>query len=65
MTDRVAQNKVLLLKNQSLGLLYKQRPVVEQDRDILARSTVLTTNLHYAVKRLDDRGVAVVTIVAA
>ena len=64
-TDRVEQNKVLLLKNQSLGLLYKQRPVVEQDRDILARSTVLTTNLHYAVKRLDDRGVAVVTIVAA
>ncbi len=61
-TDRVAADKVLLMKRNSLGLLYKQRPVVEQDRDILARSTVLTTTMHYAVKRLSDKGVCVVTL---
>lgn len=64
-TDRVAAKKILLLKNQALGLLYKQRPIVEQDRDILKRSTVLTTTLHYATKRLDDRRVGVVTLAAA
>jgi N4-gp56 family major capsid protein len=42
-------------------LLYKRRPIVEQDRDILARSTLVTTNLHYATKRLNDKGVIVVT----
>lgn len=63
-TDRVAAKKILFLKRSSLGLLYKRRPLVEQDRDILARSTVLATTLHYAVKRLDDRGVGVVTLAA-
>lgn len=47
----------LLVKRNALGLLYKRRPIVETDRDILARSTVITTNAHYAVKRLDDRGI--------
>ncbi len=37
----------------------QQRPLVESDRDILARSTVVTTTLHYAVKRLNDRFVCV------
>ena len=61
-TNRIAAGKFLVLKNNSLGLLYKQRPLVESDRDILARSTVVTTTLHYAVKRLDDKGVAVATL---
>ncbi|MFD3911205.1 N4-gp56 family major capsid protein [Streptomyces sp. NPDC058603] len=49
----------LLLRRGSLGLLYKRRPIVETDRDILARTTVVTTNLHYATHRLDDEGVVV------
>lgn len=61
-TDRVAAGTFLLLKNNSLGLLYKRRPIVEFDRDILKRTTVITTNLHYAVKRLDDKGVCVGTL---
>ncbi|MFE6683933.1 hypothetical protein [Streptomyces sp. NPDC057729] len=61
-TDRVAAGKFLLLKNNALGLLYKRRPIVEFDRDILKRTTVITTNLHYAVKRLDDKGVCVGTL---
>lgn len=61
-TDRLAANKALLLKNRSLGLVYKRRPLIEQDRDILARTTVVTINQHYAVKRLMDDGVVDVTI---
>lgn len=56
-TNRLTANTATILKRNSLGLMYKRRPVVEQDRDILARSTVVTTNLHYAVKRLNDKGV--------
>ncbi|MGW3711352.1 N4-gp56 family major capsid protein [Streptomyces albogriseolus] len=64
-TNRVAAGKFLLMKRNALGLLYKRRPLVESDRDILARSNVITTTLHYAVKRLDDKGVAVGTLAAA
>lgn len=51
--------QALILKRGALGLVYKRRAIVEKDRDILARTTVLTTNMHYAVKRLDDKGVCV------
>ncbi|MGI5252778.1 phage head protein [Actinacidiphila glaucinigra] len=64
-TNRIAAGKFLLLKNNALGLLYKRRPLVESDRDILARSTVITTTLHYAVKRLSDRAVCVGTLAAS
>ncbi|MBC9714072.1 N4-gp56 family major capsid protein [Streptomyces sp. TRM66268-LWL] len=63
-TNRVAAKTFLLMKTGALGPLYKRRPLVESDRDILARSTVVTTTLHYAVKRLDDRGVCVGTLAA-
>lgn len=52
--------QALLLKKGALGLVYKRRPIVESDRDILKRTNVLTTNVHYAVKRLDDKGVCVI-----
>ena len=53
--------KSLLVKKGALVLYYKRRPLVETDRDILARSTVVTTNVHYAAGRLKDDGVVVVT----
>jgi N4-gp56 family major capsid protein len=46
----------LILKG-ALALKYKRRPVVERDRDILKRTNIITTNVHYATKRVDDRGV--------
>ena len=61
-TNRLAAGKALLLKTNSLGLMYKRRPVVEQDRDILARTTVVATTMHYAVKRLNDEGVVNITL---
>lgn len=59
-TNRVAVGKSLLLKQNALGVKYKRRPIVEQDRDILKRSTVITTNLHYATHRINDKGVLVI-----
>jgi N4-gp56 family major capsid protein len=53
--------KALLIKRGALGLLYKRQPIVETDRDILKRTEVVTTNVHYAVKRLNDLGVCVLT----
>lgn len=59
-TNRVAAGKSLAVKRGALGVLYKRRPIVEQDRDILKRANVVTTNLHYATKRLNDDGVLVI-----
>lgn len=58
-------HNVLLIKKGALALKYKRRPIVERDRDILARTNIITTNAHYAVKRVDDRGVAVIPTAAA
>ncbi len=57
-TDPATHN-ALMVRRGALGLLYKRRPVVETDRDVLARTTVVTTNVHYACHRLDDEGIVV------
>lgn len=64
-TNRVPAGKSLLLKNGALGLKYKRRPIVEQDRDILKRANVVTTNMHYATHRINDGGVLVINWNAA
>ncbi|MDN5687012.1 MAG: N4-gp56 family major capsid protein [Brachybacterium sp.] len=61
-TNRIDAGQFLVVKNQALGLLYKRRPLVETERHALARSTDVVTTLHYAVKRLNDKGVAVGTL---
>lgn len=52
-------NALLILKG-ALALKYKRQPVVEKDRDILKLTNIVTTNVFYAVKRVDDRGVIVI-----
>lgn len=64
-TDRVTAGKLLIVKNGALGLLYKQRPIVEQERHAKGRKTDIVTTMHYATKRLDDRGIARVTLTVA
>ena len=56
----VAGYNALLVKKGALALKYKRRPIVETDRDILKRTNLITTNVHYAVKRVDDRGVVII-----
>jgi len=62
LTNRVAAGTVLALKNQVLGALYKRRPLVETDRDILKRQDVYTTNVHYAVKAITPTGIGKITL---
>ena len=64
-SDRVTAKTVLAIKNASLGALYKRRPLVEADRDILARQDVVATNVHYAVKAINPLGVGKLVLAAA
>jgi len=67
-SDRVAKTgtgsstvySAVVIRKGALALKYKRRPIVEKDRDILRRTNIVTTNVHYAVKRVDDRGVLVI-----
>lgn len=61
-SNRLTAGEFLIMKQRVLGALYKRRPVVEQDRDILARQDVYTTNIHYAVKAVTPSGIAKVTL---
>lgn len=52
--------RALVVRKGALSLKYKRRPIVETDRDILKRNNIITTNVHYAAKRVDDRGIVIV-----
>lgn len=54
-SNRVADTGALLVRRGALKLAYKRRPLVETDRDILARSNVITANVHYGVFRPNAR----------
>ncbi|UVK61344.1 major capsid protein [Microbacterium phage Gingerbug] len=58
-TDEEDTYNALVVRKGALGLLYKRRALIEQDRDIYARITGFAITAHYAVKRLDDKGVVV------
>lgn len=52
----------LLLRKNAVALAYKRQLKIEQDRDILKRTTVIAGTMHYAVKLLDaDRVVKIIT----
>lgn len=50
----------VLVRKGALALKFKRRPIVETDRDILKRTNIITTNVHYATKRVDDRGIILI-----
>lgn len=56
-----AGHKSLVILRGALALKYKRRPIVETDRDIMARINYITTNAHYATKRVNDLGVVAIT----
>lgn len=60
LTDRVPEKKSLMIERGALAYLTKRQPLTETDRDILARTTVVATNVHYAVKLIKDDGVALI-----
>lgn len=60
LTDRVPAKKSIMLERGALAYITKRQPQTETDRDILARTTVVATNVHYAVKLIKEDGVAVI-----
>ncbi|MFK0289937.1 N4-gp56 family major capsid protein [Streptomyces sp. NPDC090442] len=60
-----ATYNALMIRRGALGLLYKRRPLVETERRVLSRSTLIATNVHYATHRLDDEGVVVLRTAAS
>lgn len=61
-SDRMPALKVVLMRGKPLGLAYKRRPIVEADRDILARTNLITTNVHYGTKVVTPADVAITTL---
>jgi N4-gp56 family major capsid protein len=52
----------LLLRREPVAVAYKRELKIEQDRDILKRTTVIAATMHYAVKLLDaNRVVKIIT----
>lgn len=60
LTDRIPTGKSLMIERGAIAYLTKRQPLTETDRDILARTTVIATNIHYAVKLVKTDGVAVI-----
>ena len=58
-TDTDVATSIMLEKN-ALGYITKRAPIVETGRDILKRNTIITTNVHYAVKLINPDGIAVI-----
>ncbi|OZM73984.1 phage head protein [Amycolatopsis antarctica] len=54
-SNRATVTGATLVRRRALILAYKRRPLVETDRDILARSNVITVNVHYGVYRATRR----------
>lgn len=61
-TDRLPAAKAALVRDGALGLISKAGVLVEQDRDVLKRSNVVASSVHYAAARLSDDGVIAVTV---
>ena len=59
-TDRLPKKTSIIVRPNAVGILWKRRPLVEYDRDILKRTDVIATNVHFAAKRINDKGVAVI-----
>lgn len=57
--------RALLIRRGALLFVRKRAAIVERDRDILRRTTVVTTNAHYGTKRVDDEGIVEINTMAA
>lgn len=60
-SNRVGAKEAFLMKRGALGLLMKRNVVLESDRDILKRTTVLVADEHYACYLKDDSKIVKIT----
>lgn len=63
-TKRVAEGTSYIQKQGAVEIVYKKRPNVEKDHDILARTFVLAGNQYYTTNLYNDGGVVKMTTVA-
>jgi len=56
-TNRVAQGKAFVQKRNAVEIVYKKRPNVNDDHDILARTFVLAGNTYYVTNLYNESGV--------
>lgn len=55
-------HNVTIIRKGALQLKYKRRPLVETQRQAKKRLTEVVATTHYAVKRVDDRGVIILGV---
>jgi N4-gp56 family major capsid protein len=65
-TDRMPYNSTsgvatsMMLQQNALAYVTKRKPIVETGRNILKRTNLITTNVHYAAKLVDKNGIAII-----
>ena len=60
-TKRVEEGTAFIQKQDAVEIVYKKRPNIEQDRDILARTFVLAGNQYYTTNLYNEAGVVKMT----
>ena len=63
-SDKLADTEAFSVRSGALGLLLKRMVMVESDRDILAKLTVITADEHYAAYLKDATKAVKITITA-
>ena len=63
-SNKLAQGTAYLVKQGALGLYMKRGVMVETDRDIVTKTTVITADEHYGVHIKDDSKIVAITITA-
>lgn len=63
-SDKLTNTEAFIVATGALGLEYKRRVEIESDRDIVAKTTVITGDVHYATYLRDESKAIKVTVSA-
>ena len=63
-SDKLADTEAFIIKQGGLGIELKRNVMVESDRDIIAKLTVITADEHYVAYLKDETKVVKITITA-
>ena len=61
-SDKLENSEAYIVAAGALGLEYKRRVMVESDRDIVAKTTVITGDVHYATYLRDESKAIKITV---